>query len=73
MSWAFESILKNKEKKQVIKTLGYRQERFILPWGGGGGVIPPKIHSKYLKIITGPPFSTYEPSSIIQKYDQKAS
>ena len=41
MSWAFESILKNKEKKQVIKTLGYRQERCILPWGGGG-VIPPK-------------------------------
>ena len=29
-------------KKQVIKTLGYRQERFILPWGEGGGVIPPK-------------------------------
>ena len=38
MSWAFDSILKNKEKKQVIKTLGYRQERFILPWGGRGGV-----------------------------------
>lgn len=49
------------------------QEKFILPWGGGGGVITPKIHSKYLKIITGPPFTTYEPSSIIQKYDQKAS
>ena len=42
MSWAFESILKNKEIKQVIKTLGYRQERFILPWGGGGALIPPK-------------------------------
>ena len=42
MSWAFESILKNKEKKQVIKTLGYRQERFIPPWGEGGGVISPK-------------------------------
>ena len=42
MSWAFESILKNKGKKQVIKTLGYRQERFILPWNWGGGVIPPK-------------------------------
>lgn len=42
MSWAFESILKNKEKKQVIKTLGYMQEKFILPWGGGGGVVTPK-------------------------------
>lgn len=42
MSWAFESILKNKEKKQVMKTLGYMQEKFILPWGGGGGVITPK-------------------------------
>ena len=41
MSWAFESNLKKKEKKQV-KSLGYRQERLILPWGGGGGLIPPK-------------------------------